>query len=199
MREKLRFGWKSVLQYHGPIFWERQVIYVYLCSCHFDEHETEFKALCNKVGPVVNRLCLVDSPINYPFLTDEFYHFILISFPNLQWIYLREIDLEPISWATVQAWATHPMLKRIIVHWCRNYDALANFQTLKQLLVVNQQIKGLKYLEEIDEHLRKILWKQHFFPILLTIWRIFFSFCAVKIFCDLSLKKKFTAVFWNFF
>lgn len=27
------------LSFDGPIFWNRQVAYIYCCSCHFDEHE----------------------------------------------------------------------------------------------------------------------------------------------------------------
>jgi hypothetical protein len=27
------------MSFDGPIFWNRQVAYIYCCSCHFDEHE----------------------------------------------------------------------------------------------------------------------------------------------------------------
>lgn len=39
--------------YHGPIFWERQVVYIYLCTCHFEQHCQTYKSLCQKLGPQV--------------------------------------------------------------------------------------------------------------------------------------------------
>lgn len=26
----------------GPVFWDRHVVYVFCCSCHFDKHEVFF-------------------------------------------------------------------------------------------------------------------------------------------------------------
>lgn len=34
------------ISFDGPIFWNRQVAYIYCCSCHFDEHEVRVEFSC---------------------------------------------------------------------------------------------------------------------------------------------------------
>jgi hypothetical protein len=57
---------------------------------------------------------------------------------------LRELDLEKINRATVERLSQHRHLKKLIVHQCRNYEVLQDFQNLPQLLVVKGEIQGLK-------------------------------------------------------
>ncbi|EPB80864.1 hypothetical protein ANCCEY_00066 [Ancylostoma ceylanicum] len=72
--------------------------------------------------------------------------------PKLQFIYLRELDLEKINRATVVDLANHNTLKKVIVHGCRNYEVLEDFRNLPQLLVVRGEILGLKaMLGDFDE------------------------------------------------
>lgn len=142
---------KVKFSYDGPIFWERLVAYVYTCCCHFQtRHDLTFRSLCAKLSANIDRICMVDSPLNFPFLSDSLMRHLLDSLPNLQWLYLRELDLENISVQTVQKLAGHSGLKKVIVHFCRNYDSLSNFRSLPQLMIVNTQIQGLKYFEEVN-------------------------------------------------
>lgn len=65
------------------------------------------------LGARISRLCIVDSPIDYPFLPDRFFHYMTQHLYNLQYLYLREIDLEHINNATVHAFADHPSIKKV--------------------------------------------------------------------------------------
>lgn len=62
----------------------------------------------------------------------------------MQFIYLRELDLEKINRGTVAELASHKNLKKFIVHSCRNYEVFEDFRNLPQLLVVKGEIFGLK-------------------------------------------------------
>ncbi|TKR81262.1 hypothetical protein L596_015163 [Steinernema carpocapsae] len=132
------------LSFDGPVFWDRQVAYIYLCSCHFEQHEQPLLALFKKFEHRVQRICLVDKPVDYPFLPDSLFSYMATSMPKLQFIYLRELDLEKINRATVVELANHKSLKKVIVHGCRNYEVLEDFRSLPQLLVVKGEIVGLK-------------------------------------------------------
>lgn len=66
---------------------------------------------------------------------------------HVQFVYLRELDLEKINRATVEKLSRHPRLKKLIVHGCRNFDALQDFSNLPQLLVVKGEIMGLKVVK----------------------------------------------------
>ncbi|KIH46316.1 hypothetical protein ANCDUO_23633 [Ancylostoma duodenale] len=46
------------ISFDGPIFWNRQVAYIYCCSCHFDEHE--FIYLRELDLEKINRATVVD-------------------------------------------------------------------------------------------------------------------------------------------
>jgi len=128
----------------GPIFWNRQVAYIYCCSCHFNEHEIPLMALLKKFEHRIERVCLVDNPVDYAFLPDSLFSYMATHFPKLQFIYLRELDLEKINRGTVVELANHGRLKKVIVHGCRNYEVLQDFKNLPQLLVVKGEIIGLK-------------------------------------------------------
>ncbi|KAL3991143.1 F-box-like family protein [Acanthocheilonema viteae] len=132
------------LSFDGPIFWKRQVAYIYCCSCHFHEHERPLLALLRKLEHRVIRVCIVDTPIDYAFLPDSFFSYMARNMPHLQFIYLREIDLEKINRGTVVELAQHPQLKKLVVHKCRNYEVFEDFHNLPQLLVVKGDIVGLK-------------------------------------------------------
>uniref|UniRef100_A0A915DBX4 Uncharacterized protein n=1 Tax=Ditylenchus dipsaci TaxID=166011 RepID=A0A915DBX4_9BILA len=121
----------------GPVFWDRHVAYVFCCSCHFDKHERELTQLLDRCRNRVERVCLVDRPVDYPFLPDSFFSYMANALPKLQFVYLRELDLEKINRATVEKLSKHPRLKR-------NYEALQDFHNLPQLLVVKGEIIGLK-------------------------------------------------------
>ncbi|KAJ1363573.1 hypothetical protein KIN20_023472 [Parelaphostrongylus tenuis] len=136
----------------GPVFWNRQVAYIYCCSCHFEEHEGPLMAILNKFEQRVERMCIVDRPVDYPFLPDSIFSYMAKSMPKLQFIYLRELDLEKINRATVVDLANHATLKKVIVHGCRNYEVLEDFRNLPQLLVVRGEIVGLKaMIGDFDE------------------------------------------------
>jgi len=66
------------------------------------------------------------------------------ALPKLTFVYLRELDLEKLNRATVERLSKHPRLKKVVVHACRNYEALQDFHNLPQLLVVKGDIVGLK-------------------------------------------------------
>ncbi|KAK6766796.1 hypothetical protein RB195_026212 [Necator americanus] len=132
------------ISFDGPIFWNRQVAYIYCCSCHFDEHEGPLMTILSKFEQRVERMCLVDRPVDYPFLPDSMFSYMAKCMPKLQFIYLRELDLEKINRATVVDLANHNTLKKVIVHGCRNYEVLEDFRNLPQLLVVRGEILGLK-------------------------------------------------------
>ncbi|CAI4233122.1 unnamed protein product [Auanema sp. JU1783] len=132
------------ISFDGPIFWNRQVAYIYCCSCHFDEHEGPLMSILHKFEQRVERVCLVDKPVDYPFLPDSLFSYMAKCMPKLQFIYLRELDLEKINRATVVELANHKHLKKVIVHGCRNYEVLQDFRNLPQLLVVRGEIVGLK-------------------------------------------------------
>lgn len=132
------------MSFDGPIFWKRQVAYIYCCSCHFHEHEGPLLALLRKLEHRVRRVCIVDTPVDYAFLPDSFFSYMARSMPRLQFIYLREIDLEKINRGTMVELAQHPQLKKLIVHKCRNYEVFEDFHNLPQLLVVKGDIVGLK-------------------------------------------------------
>ncbi|MFH4974727.1 hypothetical protein AB6A40_001436 [Gnathostoma spinigerum] len=132
------------VSFDGPIFWNRQVAYVYCCSCHFHEHEGPLLALLRKFEHRVERVCIVDSPVDYAFLPDSFFSYMARNMPRLQFIYMRELDLEKINLGTVVELAEHQNLKKVIVHKCRNYEVFQDFQNLPQLLVVKGDIAGLK-------------------------------------------------------
>ncbi|PAV85803.1 hypothetical protein WR25_14391 [Diploscapter pachys] len=133
------------VSFDGPIFWNRQVIYIYCCSCHFDEkHETALMKILEKFESRVERVCLVDKPVDYPFLPDSLFSYMANKMPKLQFIYLRELDLEKINRGTVAELASHKNLKKFIVHSCRNYEVFEDFRNLPQLLVVKGEIFGLK-------------------------------------------------------
>ncbi|KAL6722739.1 hypothetical protein Aduo_017833 [Ancylostoma duodenale] len=140
------------ISFDGPIFWNRQVAYIYCCSCHFDEHEGPLMTILSKFEQRVERMCLVDRPVDYPFLPDSIFSYMAKCMPKLQFIYLRELDLEKINRATVVDLANHNTLKKVIVHGCRNYEVLEDFRNLPQLLVVRGEILGLKaMLGDFDE------------------------------------------------
>ncbi|CAD5229329.1 unnamed protein product [Bursaphelenchus okinawaensis] len=128
----------------GPVFWNRRVIYVFCCSCHFDTHEPKLRSILEKSAPQVERVCLVDRPVDYPFLPDSFFTFLCTKLSNLQFVYLRELDLEKVNRGTVAILSQHKKLKKLIVHGCRNYDVFQDFHGLPQLLVVKGEILGLK-------------------------------------------------------
>ncbi|GMT34019.1 hypothetical protein PFISCL1PPCAC_25316 [Pristionchus fissidentatus] len=128
----------------GPIFWNRQVAYIYCCSCHFHEHEGPLMTILQKFEQRVERVCLVDKPIDYAFLPDSLFSYMAKAMPRLQFIYLRELNLEKINRGTVVELANHKLLKKVIVHGCRNYEVLEDFRNLPQLLVVKGEIVGLK-------------------------------------------------------
>uniref|UniRef100_A0A7E5A142 Leucine-rich repeat-containing protein 51 n=1 Tax=Panagrellus redivivus TaxID=6233 RepID=A0A7E5A142_PANRE len=128
----------------GPVFWNRHVIYAFCCSCHFEKHEDELLQLMARFDTRVERVCLVDKPVDYSFLPDSFFRFLATALPSLQFVYLRELNLERLNRATVEQLAVHPKLKKLIVHGCRNYEALQDFRNLPQLLVVKGEIVGLK-------------------------------------------------------
>jgi len=128
----------------GPVFWDRHVVYVFCCSCHFEKHEQELVKLLDKYRTRVERVCLVDRPLDYAFLPDSLFVYVSNALPKLQFVYLRELDLEKLNRATVEKLAKHPRLKKLIVHGCRNFDALQDFRNLPQLLVVKGEIVGLK-------------------------------------------------------
>ncbi|GMR32902.1 hypothetical protein PMAYCL1PPCAC_03097 [Pristionchus mayeri] len=132
------------ISFDGPIFWNRQVAYIYCCSCHFDEHEGPLMAILQKFEQRVERVCLVDKPIDYAFLPDHLFSYMAKSMPRLQFIYLRELNLEKINRGTVVELANHKLLKKVIVHGCQNYEVLEDFRNLPQLLVVKGEIIGLK-------------------------------------------------------
>ncbi|NP_001368608.1 F-box domain-containing protein [Caenorhabditis elegans] len=144
------------ISFDGPIFWKRQVAYIYCCSCHFDEHEGPLMAILEKFEQRVERVCLVDKPVDYPFLPDSLFSYMANKMPKLQFIYLRELDLEKINRGTVVELANHPNLKKVIVHLCRNYEVLEDFRNLPQLLVVKGEIMGLKaMLGDFEEEIAK--------------------------------------------
>ncbi|VDP03175.1 unnamed protein product [Heligmosomoides polygyrus] len=109
-------------------------------------------AILGKFEQRVERMCLVDRPVDYPFLPDSMFSYMAKCMPKLQFIYLRELDLEKINRATVVDLANHNTLKKVIVHGCRNYEVLEDFRNLPQLLVVRGEIIGLKaMLGDFDE------------------------------------------------
>uniref|UniRef100_A0A914H264 Uncharacterized protein n=1 Tax=Globodera rostochiensis TaxID=31243 RepID=A0A914H264_GLORO len=128
----------------GPVFWSRRVLYVFCCSCHFDRHERDLLRLMEQWKQRIERVCLVDRPLDYPFLPDSLFGFLANHLPRLEFVYLRELDLEKINRATVERLSQHKHLKKLIVHGCRNYEVLQDFQNLPQLLVVRGDIQGLK-------------------------------------------------------
>jgi hypothetical protein len=128
----------------GPVFWNRHVIYAFCCSCHFEKHEEELLELMARFNTRIERVCLVDKPVDYSFLPDSFFRFLANSLPQLQFVYLRELNLERLNRATVEQLSRHNNLKKLIVHGCRNYEVLEDFHTLPQLLVVKGEIMGLK-------------------------------------------------------
>lgn len=132
------------ISFDGPVFWNRQVAYIYCCSCHFHEHEGPLLALLRKFEHRVERVCIVDKPVDYAFLPDSFFSYMAKNMRRLQFIYLRELDLEKINRGTVVELAEHASLKKVIVHGCRNYEVLQDFSNLPQLLVVKGEIVGLK-------------------------------------------------------
>lgn len=143
------------ISFDGPIFWNRQVAYIYCCSCHFDEHENPLMAILEKFEQRVERVCLVDKPVDYPFLPDSLFSYMARKMPRLQFIYLRELDLEKINRGTVVELANHKCLKKVIVHLCRNYEVLEDFRNLPQLLVVKGEIVGLKaMLGDFEEEMQ---------------------------------------------
>lgn len=103
-------------------------------------------ALFQKFEHRVERVCLVDKPLDYPFLPDRFFSYMADHFPRLQFIYMRELDVEKINRGTVVKLANHEQLKKVIVHGCRNYEVLQDFHALPQLLVVKGEIQGLKVM-----------------------------------------------------
>ena len=128
----------------GPVFWDRHVVYVFCCSCHFDKHERDLIQLLDKSKNRIERICLVDRPVDYAFLPDSLFVYMANYLPKLQFVYLRELDLEKINRATVEKLSKHLRLKKLIVHGCRNFEALQDFHNLPQLLVVKGEIIGLK-------------------------------------------------------
>lgn len=139
------------ISFDGPIFWNRQVVYIYCCSCHFHEHEGPLMTLLRKFEHRVERVCIVDKPVDYSFLPDSFFSYMAKNMPRLEFIYLRELDLEKINRGTVVELAQHTALKKFIVHGCRNYEVLQDFKNLPQLLVVKGEIVGLKaMIGELD-------------------------------------------------
>uniref|UniRef100_A0AC34QLU8 Uncharacterized protein n=1 Tax=Panagrolaimus sp. JU765 TaxID=591449 RepID=A0AC34QLU8_9BILA len=128
----------------GPVFWNRHVIYVFCCSCHFEKHEPELLELLGRFQTRVERVCLVDKPVDYSFLPDSFFGFLASSLPNLQFVYLRELNLEHMNRATVEQLSRHRNLKKLIVHGCQSFEVLQDFHNLPQLLVVKGDIIGLK-------------------------------------------------------
>ncbi|KAI6173913.1 hypothetical protein M3Y98_01133400 [Aphelenchoides besseyi] len=130
----------------GPVFWNRHVVYVFCCSCHFDRHEGELLKLLSERAKRVERVCLVDRPVDYSFLPDSLFSYMANALPNLQFIYCRELDLERINRATVEKLSKHRALKKLIVHGCRRYEVLKDFGNLPQLLVVQGEIIGLKQM-----------------------------------------------------
>ncbi|KAL7069848.1 hypothetical protein ACQ4LE_011212 [Meloidogyne hapla] len=135
----------------GPIFWTRRVLYVFCCSCHFDRHEQHLVKLLDQNRSLVERVCLVDNPIDYSFLPDSLFGFLANHLSKLEFVYLRELDLEKINRATVERLANHRRLKKLIVHGCRNYEALQDFHSLPQLLVIKGDIQGLKAMIGCEE------------------------------------------------
>lgn len=149
-RRGLSHGHEKVsvkISYDGPIFWSKLVAYVYCCSCHFNErHESTLMSIFNRLANGVQRLCMVDSPVNLPFLTNPFYEYVVEKFPNLQFLYLRELDLENMNATTTKKMSEKANLKKVIVHDCINYDAATEYGLLKRLMVFTGPIQGLRAL-----------------------------------------------------
>jgi len=138
----------------GPVFWSRRVIYIFCCSCHFDKHEQEIIRVLEKGKGLIERVCLVDRPLDYAFLPDSFFGYLANYLLKLEFVYLRELDLEKINRQTVVELSKHRNLKKLVVHGCRNFEALQDFHNLPQLLVVKGDIVGLKaMLGDFDEHM----------------------------------------------
>ncbi|KAL3088491.1 hypothetical protein niasHS_009942 [Heterodera schachtii] len=135
----------------GPVFWSRRVLYVFCCSCHFDRHERDLLRLMEQWKHRIERVCLVDRPLDYPFLPDSLFGFLANHLPQLEFVYLRELDLEKINRVTVERLSQHKRLKKMIVHGCRNYEVLQDFRNLPQLLVVKGDIQGLKAMIGCEE------------------------------------------------
>ena len=72
-------------------------------------------AILNKFEQRVERVCLVDKPVDYPFLPDALFSYMARSMPKLQFIYLRELDLEKINRGTVVELAAHKALKKVTI------------------------------------------------------------------------------------
>ncbi|XP_003380099.1 putative F-box domain protein [Trichinella spiralis] len=136
------------VSYDGPIFWDKSIVYVYLCSCHaYERHEKQLISLFKRIANSVHRLCLVSSPVRSPFLTNDFYTFILDIFKNLQILYLRELNLENVATTTVERLATSKTLSRVVVHDCIHYDSLTDYHRLNnRLMLVKGHLRGLEDL-----------------------------------------------------
>ncbi|KHJ40158.1 F-box domain protein [Trichuris suis] len=132
----------------GPIFWNQSIVYVYMCSCHvYERHEPQWTSLFRRVGCHVRRLCLVTSPARSAFLTNDFYLFCLDTFPKLEILYLRELNLETIATSTVEKLASSETLRRVIVHKCVCSDTLTDFHRLNdRLMIVHGDLRGLEDL-----------------------------------------------------
>jgi len=140
----------------GPLFWNRFVVYVYACACHFNERHEEFiMNLCKKLSHSVQRMCIVDSPVNLPFIMNTFYEFIVDTLENLQFLYLRELDLENMTAVTADKIAAHKALKKVVAHDCINPEALTEFGRLKQAMVFNGPVQGLRVMLEGFEALEE--------------------------------------------
>ncbi|PIO62182.1 hypothetical protein TELCIR_16272, partial [Teladorsagia circumcincta] len=74
--------------------------------------EGPLMAILGKFEQRVERMCLVDRPVDYPFLPDSIFSYMAKCMPKLQFIYLRELDLEKINRATVVELANHSTLKK---------------------------------------------------------------------------------------
>ncbi|KJH40650.1 hypothetical protein DICVIV_13392 [Dictyocaulus viviparus] len=118
----------------GPVFWNRQVAYIYCCSCHFDEHEEPLMAILSKFEQRVERMCIVDRPVDYPFLPDSIFSYMAKCMPKLQFIYLRELDLEKINRATVADLANHNTLKKAMLGDFDEEQSGSSSQSLSQFI-----------------------------------------------------------------
>lgn len=158
-RRGLQFGHENIsvkTSKEGPLFWNRFVVYVYACACHFNErHEERVLALCRRLSHSVQRMCIVDSPVNLPFIMNTFYEYLIDNLVNLQFLYLRELDLENMTAVTVDKMKAHKTLKKVVAHDCINSDALTEFRRLKQAMVFNGPIQGLRALLEGFEALEE--------------------------------------------
>ncbi|VDP17444.1 unnamed protein product [Soboliphyme baturini] len=105
--------------------------------------------MIRRVGHQIERICIVNSPVDGPFLTNGFYEFLFNKLTNVSLIYMRQLNLRNLNAATVRTLAHLVCLKKVIVHDCQSFETLTQEGSLKPaLMCLNGQIKGLQFLLE---------------------------------------------------